>query len=608
MRARTLAFTLLVILMPGPSPAEALEDPLCPQNSAWSVEGLILRTVDLSGGWTLDAAFLDVPGLDIQGAHGLALHPQTGQLYTFMDVLMVSGRHLIAVDPETGSGTDVGNTGDSFERLTFGRDGTLYAVTADDAGVPEALYLIDTTDGTPTLITPLGAGTQGEAIAFNPIDGLLYHVSGDGMPNVDEVLEVVDPSGSPIVPIPLSGDDFGGVSDVIHLTEDILLLVDEQDGRLFEVTTSGVVTEVGHLPLTSGLSLVGAPNAFRLHGPGLLTGPNPNQIWAITKGGRIERLNAHTGEFITHSTLSLGVSKCYGLSRHPQTGESYAIVPGDEIRRLVKVDLLTGDTVDIGGLGDRFSGLTFAADGTLYAVTGDGANTPETLYTVDLTDGTPTLLAPLGNGTDGEQIVYHPGEGLLYHASGIGTPNTAEILETVHPSGAPVVNVPLSGHNYDEILGMAVRDDGLLLVTDLARTLCTITTTGGVTKLGDVHDEFRGLAVNAMAVPLLRGCGAAVAGEEVFNELCLVDAPDAGTSLLIAGFSAIDAPFKGGVLGPSPDLLVAVPLTPTGDNLTLFEVPPGVPAGTEVWIQHWIVDAGAVFGWCASNTLELTTR
>ncbi|MGK7874075.1 MAG: hypothetical protein AB4426_12405 [Xenococcaceae cyanobacterium] len=34
------------------------------------------------------------------------------------------------------------------------------------------------TDATPTFVTALGNGSDGEAIAFNPDDGLIYHWSG----------------------------------------------------------------------------------------------------------------------------------------------------------------------------------------------------------------------------------------------------------------------------------------------------------------------------------------------------------------------------------------------------------------------------------------------
>ena len=52
----------------------------------------------------------------------------------------------------------------------------------------------------------------------------------------------------------------------------------------------------------------------------------------------------------------------------------------------------------------------------LYGVTGDGADTPESLFTIDITTAATTLVLALGNGSDGEEIAS---DGiLLLHASG----------------------------------------------------------------------------------------------------------------------------------------------------------------------------------------------
>ncbi len=48
----------------------------------------------------------------------------------------------------------------------------------------------------------------------------------------------------------------------------------------------------------------------------------------------------------------------------------------------------------------------------------DHATTPETLYTLSLTDASATFLMSLGNGTEGDIIAHGPNAGVLYHASG----------------------------------------------------------------------------------------------------------------------------------------------------------------------------------------------
>ena len=54
----------------------------------------------------------------------------------------------------------------------------LYGVTGDGGTSPETLYRIDKTTGAMTFVMNLGAGGNGESIAYRPQDGYLYHASG----------------------------------------------------------------------------------------------------------------------------------------------------------------------------------------------------------------------------------------------------------------------------------------------------------------------------------------------------------------------------------------------------------------------------------------------
>ena len=72
---------------------------------------------------------------------------------------------------------------------------------------------------------------------------------------------------------------------------------------------------------------------------------------------------------------------------------------------------------------------------------------------------------------------------------------------------------------------------------------------------------------------------------------------------LIAGFSQLDAPFKGGVLVPSPDLYVVLVTDATGGVSLTGSWPAGVPSGTQIGFQGWITDAGGPKGFAASNGL-----
>ncbi|NNF43346.1 MAG: hypothetical protein HKN62_09915 [Phycisphaerales bacterium] len=118
-----------------------------------------------------------------------------------------------------------------------------------------------------------------------------------------------------------------------------------------------------------------------------------------------------------------------GLTTHPTTGELWAILKligtacSETDTTLARIDPCTGVVTVVGCTGDNFAGIAFSGDGlTLYGVTGDGGDTdPESLYELDQSDGTPTLLCTLGGGDDGEVLALNPDDGFVYHGSGQST-------------------------------------------------------------------------------------------------------------------------------------------------------------------------------------------
>jgi hypothetical protein len=77
---------------------------------------------------------------------------------------------------------------------------------------------------------------------------------------------------------------------------------------------------------------------------------------------------------------------------------------------------------------------------------------------------------------------------------------------------------------------------------------------------------------------------------------------------LVVGLSRLDAPFKGGVLVPSPDILIAGLVTDaTGAALVSGSWPAGLPSGFAVSFQYWITDAMGPQGFAASGAVQGTT-
>lgn len=84
------------------------------------------------------------------------------------------------------------------------------------------------------------------------------------------------------------------------------------------------------------------------------------------------------------------------------------------------------------------------------------------------------------------------------------------------------------------------------------------------------------------------------------------------TAFLVLGFAELQAPLYGGVLVPSPDVIVGFvvdTLSADGLNISLNGTwPAGVPSGSEIFAQWWAtVDGVFVDATLASNALKLTT-
>jgi len=104
--------------------------------------------------------------------------------------------------------------------------------------------------------------------------------------------------------------------------------------------------------------------------------------------------------------------------------------------------------------------------------------------------------------------------------------------------------------------------------------------------------------------------GTLVTGDFVPDEKVTVALWGAGVdkpAYLVAGLSEAFAPFKGGVLVPVPDLVIG-PLS-TGTEQT-FELegrwPHGLPVGTALTLQWWMIDASAPQGMSASTAVRIT--
>ncbi|MCB9896903.1 MAG: hypothetical protein H6825_02750 [Planctomycetes bacterium] len=107
-------------------------------------------------------------------------------------------------------------------------------------------------------------------------------------------------------------------------------------------------------------------------------------------------------------------------------------------------------------------------------------------------------------------------------------------------------------------------------------------------------------------VPTLGGEGDQTDG--AFTLISIGGALPSGSASLVIGLSALDVPFKGGVLVPAPNLVLSgLPLDRNGALSFSFAWPTGLPGGVDLWWQAFVPDGGATKGLAATNGLRSTT-
>jgi FG-GAP repeat/FG-GAP-like repeat len=74
---------------------------------------------------------------------------------------------------------------------------------------------------------------------------------------------------------------------------------------------------------------------------------------------------------------------------------------------------------------------------------------------------------------------------------------------------------------------------------------------------------------------------------------------------LVLGLSQANIPFKGGVLVPAPNILLpGLVLDAAGTLVLQSAFPPGVPSGTQLFLQLWITGGGGPKGFVATNAVS----
>ena len=105
--------------------------------------------------------------------------------------------------------------------------------------------------------------------------------------------------------------------------------------------------------------------------------------------------------------------------------------------------------------------------------------------------------------------------------------------------------------------------------------------------------------------PRLAGIGLLHPGMPV--KLTIANAAPHQPATLVVGMSALEAPFKGGVLVPAPNLVLPIGFIGMGTLELVTAWPDNLPPGQQLWMQAWIVDPTAPAGLSATNAVLAAT-
>ncbi|MDP6715970.1 MAG: hypothetical protein QF368_15295 [SAR202 cluster bacterium] len=235
----------------------AVSDPV-PVVYSISSTNALLSAINPADGSTISSVAITVSEDTVNGGTGLVVNQIDGKLWALLKLASdTSKRELVTIDPATGVATRIGNTGNKFAALAFDDKGALFGLTGDGANLnKDSLFTLNTANASSTYICAFTDPNRGESMAFNPVDGFLYHISG-----LQAILErVTDTSTNPCstTNIPLTG--YPNEAQALTYWKSQGVFLSSGGKKLHSISAGGVVTELGRLDHTSkGLAFAPAP-------------------------------------------------------------------------------------------------------------------------------------------------------------------------------------------------------------------------------------------------------------------------------------------------------------------------------------------------------------
>lgn len=274
------------------------------------------------------------------------------------------------------------------------------------------------------------------------------------------------------------------------------------------------------------------------------------------------------------------------------------------------------------GRDDSARHVAVGADGTIYAT---GSSDPDTLnnsngdleaIAVNGTTGSLLWNISFGGGATGEEDFgtrLHPDDfGSLWVIGGTATGSVANrdalLLQLDAATGTTQSVTKVDTTTGSTANREAFRHIG---VDAIGRLYAVGEISGGSSSYIATRFQLPSTCFTPLAgsvpgtpgTPTLTGSGVIAAGQTV--TLSLSGGLPLGPTSLIVGFSALNLPLFGGLLVPSPDLVLPVDLLDATGALTRTFSWPAIAPGTTFFFQHWNYDPGAAAGYSASNGLSI---
>lgn len=235
---------------------------------------------------------------------------------------------------------------------------TLYGVTGNSAAFSETLFTIDTGTAAVSFLLPLGNGNDGESIAFNTADGLMYHWSGNGAPN--QIMETINLGNGAITDITQDVSVYEPF-EIFGSTYDAgtgSFLVTDISNNLARVTIGGVWSLIGALDDSDSQEYRG----IAFNGGSLYVGDKVSE-----RLDNVNPLTAMTNSFIDVTLAGFDVYGIISLTTNPDNGVLFGVLLTHDIetragRRLVTIDPTTGVATDIGLLPRGLANIEFGRD------------------------------------------------------------------------------------------------------------------------------------------------------------------------------------------------------------------------------------------------------